>query len=245
MKILFSPSETKIDGGVEKRLNQNSFIFPELYAFRKEILDKYNNFIQTAEKTSLEKLFGTKKDDILNKYKVNIFDSPTKKAIERYTGVAYDYLDYRNLLDTEQKYIDDNCLIFSNLFGVIKANNEIPDYKLKQGESFLNLKIEKFYIENFSQELDEYLKNEDILDLRAGFYEKFYTIKKPYLTMKFIKDGKVVSHFAKVYRGVILRLLAKNNIKTFDELLNLQIENLKIEEIKDIKNKKEIVYNIG
>lgn len=122
MKILFSPSETKIDGGVEKRLNQNSFIFPELYAFRKEILDKYNNFIQTAEKTSLEKLFGTKKDDILNKYKVNIFDSPTKKAIERYTGVAYDYLDYRNLLDTEQKYIDDNCLIFSNLFGVIKAN---------------------------------------------------------------------------------------------------------------------------
>ena len=31
--------------------------------------------------------------------------------------------------------------IFSNIFGVIKADDKIPDYKLKQGESFENLKI--------------------------------------------------------------------------------------------------------
>lgn len=123
--------------------------------------------------------------------------------------------------------------------------DKIPDYKLKQGESFENLKIDKFYSDNFSQTLDNYLLDEDILDLRAGFYEKFYTIKKPYLTMKFIKEGKVVSHFAKAYRGEILKLLALKNIKTFEQLLNLQIENLSIVEIKEQKLKKEIVYTIG
>ena len=62
--------------------------------------------------------------------------------------------------------------------------------------------------------------------------------------MKFIKRGKVRVIGQKAYRGVILKLLAVNNIKTIDELMNMQIPNLKIEEIKKQKNKTEIVYSI-
>ena len=123
--------------------------------------------------------------------------------------------------------------------------DKVIDYKLKQGETFENLKIDKYYNDNFSEVLDEYLQDEDILDLRAGFYEKFYTIKKPHYSMKFVKDGKVVSHFAKAYRGEILKLLAQNKIKTFAELLALEIPNLSIIEIKEQKLKKEIVFSIG
>lgn len=244
MKILFSPSETKNFGGLNKSFDNSSFIFPELYSFREEILNKYNNFIKTASKAQLEKLFGTKKDEIINSYKKDIFQSPIMKAILRYEGVAYDYLEYKGLDKNEQKYIDENVLIFSNLFGVLKASDEIPDYKLKQGETFENLKIEKFYCDNFSSKLDEFLKDEDVIDLRAGFYEKFYQIKKPYTTMKFIKEGKVVSHWAKAYRGIILRLLAQNNIQNIDELMNMEIDNLSIEEIKKQKLKTEIIYSI-
>ena len=245
MKILFSPSETKIGGGDIKCIDKNSFIFPELFEKRLEILEKYNNYLKNASNNDLEKLLKKKKIEVIEKYKQDIFKSPIMKAIQRYEGVAYDYLNYNSLEVSAQKYIDENTLIFSNIFGVIKADDKIPDYKLKQGESFENLKIDKFYSDNFSQTLDNYLLDEDILDLRAGFYEKFYTIKKPYLTMKFIKEGKVVSHFAKAYRGEILKLLALKNIKTFEQLLNLQIENLSIVEIKEQKLKKEIVYTIG
>lgn len=244
MKILFSPSETKNSGGLNKSFYNSSFIFPELYSFREEILNKYNNFIKTASKAQLEKLFGTKKDEIINLYKKDIFQSPIMKAILRYEGVAYDYLEYKVLDKNEQKYIDENVLIFSNLFGVLKASDEIPEYKLKQGETFENLKIEKFYCDSFSSKLDEFLKDEDVIDLRAGFYEKFYQIKKPYITMKFIKDGKVVSHWAKAYRGIILRLLAQNNIQNIDQLMSMEIDNLSIEEIKKQKLKTEIIYSI-
>ena len=99
-------------------------------------------------------------------------------------------------------------------------------------------------MDNFLKVLDEYLENEDIIDLRAGFYEKFYKIEKPYTTMKFIKDGKVVSHWAKAYRGIILKLLAQNSVKTIDELMNMEVQNLRIEEIKKQKIKTEIVYSI-
>lgn len=245
MKILFSPSETKIAGGIEKSFDKNSFIFPELFEKRMEIVKQYNNFITSASKDDLIQLFGTKKDEVIEQYSKDLFKTPTTKVITRYDGVAFDYLEYEKLKENEKKYIDENVLIFSNLFGVLKAGDSgLPDYKLKQGETFLGLKIEKFYNDNFTRALDEYLNDEDIIDLRAGFYEKFYKIEKPYTTMKFIKDGKVVSHWAKAYRGIILKLLAQNNVKTIDELMNMQIDSLHIEELKKQKNKTEIVYSI-
>ncbi len=245
MKILFSPSEAKYKGGSSKTFNKECFIFPELFDERKKIIDEYSKYIDNADNDELSKLFGTKKQQIIDYYKTNIYKKETMKVIERYDGVAFDYLKYPQMKDVEKEYIDKNILIFSNLFGPLLAgDSSLPDYKLKQGEKFGNLVIEKFYNEKFSSALDEYLKDEDVIDLRAGFYEKFYKIKKPYMTMKFIKDGKVVSHWAKAYRGIVLGLLAKNNIQTFDELLNIKIEKLTIQEIQKIKLKTEIIYSI-
>lgn len=244
MKILFSPSETKISGGNKAIFDLRNCIFPELSEKRKEIIEIYNYFVQNASRKEIEKLFGTKKDEMLERYSKDIFLSPIMKAVERYTGVAYDYIEYRGLPTSAQKYIDENMLIFSNLFGILKASDKIPDYKLKQGEGFASLKIENIYLDVFSNALDNYLQDEEILDLRAGFYEKFYTVKQPYTMLKFIKNGKIVSHFSKAYRGKFVRFLAENNIKKCDELLNTKIENLEVVNIQKQHHKTEIIYNI-
>jgi cytoplasmic iron level regulating protein YaaA (DUF328/UPF0246 family) len=245
MKILFSPSETKFKGGESKKINKNSFLFPELFEERIKVVNLYQTYIDTASNKELEKLFGTKKEDIINYYKGNLLEKEIIKVIERYDGVAFDYLKYSTLSDIEKAYIDKNVVIFSNLMGPILAGDMgLPDYKLKQNEKIGNFELEKFYNEKFSKALDDYLKDDDVIDLRAGFYEKFYKINKPYTTMKFIKDGKVVSHWAKAYRGIILRLLAQNNIQSIDELMNMEIDNLSIEEIKKQKLQTEIIYNI-
>ena len=161
------------------------------------------------------------------------------------TGTKNQKLETKNYYAHESAYIDENVIIFSNLMGPILAGDMgIPDYKLKQNEKIGDFELEKFYNEKFSNSLDNYLKEDDIVDLRAGCYEKFYTIKKPYTTMKFIKDGKVVSHWAKAYRGIILKLLAQNSDKTIDDLMNMEVQNLRIEEIKKQKIKTEIVYSI-
>ena len=245
MKILFSPSETKFKGGESKKINKNSFLFPELFEERIKVVNLYQTYIDTASNKELEKLFGTKKEDIINYYKGNLLEKEIIKVIERYDGVAFEYLKYSTLSDIEKAYIDKNVVIFSNLMGPILAGDMgLPDYKLKQNEKIGDFELEKFYNEKFSKALDDYLKDDDVIDLRAGFYEKFYKINKPYTTMKFIKDGKVVSHWAKAYRGIILRLLAQNNIQSIDELMNMEIDNLSIEEIKKQKLQTEIIYNI-
>jgi cytoplasmic iron level regulating protein YaaA (DUF328/UPF0246 family) len=246
MKILFSPSETKFKGGDKTQINKNSFLFPELFEERNQVIKLYQEFIANASNKQLEKLFGTKKEEVINYYKGNIFEKEILKVIERYDGVAFDYLKYETLNNNEKSYIDKNVLIFSNLFGPVLAGDYgIPDYKLKQNEKIGDFELEKFYNEKFTSKLNEFLENEEIIDLRAGFYEKFYKIEKPYLTMKFLKDEKVVSHWAKAYRGIILNLIAKNNIQTIEELMNMQIENLSIHEIKKQKLKTEIIYNIN
>jgi hypothetical protein len=62
--------------------------------------------------------------------------------------------------------------------------------------------------------------------------------------LKFLKNGKSVSHWAKAYRGIVLREIAKNNVDSLESFRALEIENLSVAEIKVIKNKTEIVYDI-
>ena len=245
MKILFSPSEAKLSGGSGAALHADGMLFPELFDLRKTIIDAYTDYIRHADDAALQKLLGVKKADELSRVRsLDLYRDPTMKAIRRYSGVAYEYLDYKTLPEPAQRCLDENLIIFSNLFGPILARDMIPWYKLKQGEKLGDLAIEKYYAEHFTPTLDAFLDGEFIIDLRAGFYFKFYKLKQPYITLKFIKNGKVVSHWAKAYRGMVVRALATHrpeNEKAFSEI---PFENLSILEIQKSGDKTEYIYEI-
>jgi len=243
MKILLAPSETKKEGGIGS-FNLNNLIFNDLNKSRLEVLESYNSLLKSEDLTVLSKLFGLKKEEDIKKYIKDITKEPTLKAIVRYTGVAFDFLDYNSLESEEKEYIDNNVLIFSNLFGILQAKDEIPLYKLKQGEPIGNLKVDKVYSKSIKVPLDNFLEDEDILDLRAKYYEKFYKPNKRYTTLKFLKNGKVVSHWAKAYRGMVLRELAVKKVNRVEEFLKIDFETLEIAEIIEKKSYNEIVYNI-
>jgi len=238
LKVLFSPSESKNPKGNEIKKD----LFGALDA-RKEILDKYNKIISSGDEDTIKTLFGIKKFEDCKPYINNLYNSELMYAIQRYQGVAYQYLDINTLDKKAIEYLKKNTIIFSNLYGPIRGGDTIANYKLKQGNKIDNIAPEQFYKDRFSYQLDLYLQN-DILDLRAGYYDKFYKITKKYTTLKFLKNNKVVSHWAKAYRGLVLREIAKNNINSLKEFKSMEIENLNIQEIKIIKNQTQIIYNI-
>ena len=244
MIILFSPSEGKREGGTFPPLDPQNLLFPDLYPKRLEVIKQYQLLTQQGPDEELFELFGIKDSKEYDRYKQNFAKAPTMKAIERYDGVAYDYLAYPQLPSAAQAYVDENTVIFSNLLGPIRAGDLIFDYKLKQGASIGSFIPDKHYKEHFSEVLDEMIGDHEILDLRAGYYDKFYIPKKPSVTLKFLKEGKVVSHWAKAYRGKVLREVALHEIKRIDQLLALNIEGLFLNEIVETKKKKEIVYSI-
>jgi len=239
LKVLFSPSEGKKSGGdatQKELLGSNSS--------REEILNTYNTIVQSGDEESIKNLFGFKKFQECKPYICDIFNSPLMCALQRYQGVAYDYLEFDSLQKSQQKYLQKNTIIFSNLYGPIYGGDTIANYKVKQGNSVGEIAPEKYYKERFTYQLDLLLANDDILDLRAGYYDKFYKVTKPYTTLKFLKNGKTVSHWAKAYRGIVLREIARANIDSLEAFNSLEIDGLSIHEIKKTKNKTEIVYNI-
>ena len=239
LKILFSPSEGKNSGGNSTKKD----IFGALHA-RDEILHTYNDIILSQDEEAIKKLFGFKKFNECKPYMCDIFNASLMPAIERYQGVAYNYLNYKELDADAQKFLKENTLIFSNLYGPLLGGDTIANYKMKQNNTIGNIAPEKFYKERFSYQVELYLNTHEVLDLRAGYYEKFYKSTKPYTTLKFLKNGKTVSHWAKAYRGIVLREIAKHNIKSMQAFMQLEIEGLSVAEIKIIKNKTEIIYNI-
>jgi len=244
LKILLAPSETKKEGGDAEFNLKELMLNQQLTPTREELVTEYNKIIESKNLEVLSKMFGLKKEADILKYANDITTLPTLKAILRYTGVAFDHLEYENLNQQAQEYIDENVIIFSNLFGSIKASDKIPLYRLKQGESVGDLNPAKIYKTALKEPLDRYLENEDILDIRAGFYDKFYKPNKQYTTLKFLKNGKVVSHWAKAYRGVVLKHIAINQIDTIADFISMPIKGLEILEIRESKQKQEIIYQI-
>jgi hypothetical protein len=242
MKILLAPAETKRKGGTLP-YSSESFFFQEFNNTRDKVVSSYEKFLKTSTLEQLSAWFGLKNLKECEKYSNSITKKPTMKAIQRYTGVAFDALDYDSLSSEQQKYCDENVVLFSNLFGPLKADDKIPDYKFKQGENLSNIDVINQYRIAIKDTLDNYLGDE-VIDLRAGFYDKFYKPTTQTITFKFLKDGKVVSHWAKHYRGKIVKELAQNNVKNFNQLMRLEIEGLILIEIQEKKNLKTFIMEI-
>lgn len=200
MKILFSPSEDKI--------------FPSQRGVMSErvegIYQRYFEFISSASEGEIAKAMGYSKLSEVAQALSHITQEPKLgKAIELYSGVAYDALDFPSLPQDSKQWLSKNTLIFSNLFGAVSAEELLPFYKLKQGEGFASFSTKEVYQKQES-EIDESLEGEFVLDLRAEFYKKLYMPKSHHYSMEFYKNGKKVSHFGKYYRGIVLRELALN-----------------------------------
>ncbi len=244
MKILLAPSETKKPGG-DQPFRIETLLFEPLLPVRHALLLAYMNTLQHGDTAELSRMFGLKKEtDIAYHASKDLPNEPAMKAIERYTGVAFDYLDYPTLSPEGQHYLHRHLILHSNLFGFLRADDCIPEYRLGQGRAVGNLLPEKLYREAGTPLMDAYLEGEDILDLRAGFYDKVYRPDHPYTVLKFLKGGKVVSHWAKAYRGLVLRAVAEAGVTDMEAFMNLPIPGLNLVEIQSRKLRTEIIYTI-
>lgn len=247
MKILFSPSEGKNSTKIISK--EDSFDFLDTLAVGGEEL-KENVFryieILSSEDSVLCKLFGSKNlnsKSILDEMSLcsNMGKSSRTEAIRLYDGVAYKALDFSHLSSNSQEYIFKNVLIFSNLFGMVRADDGLPFYKYNQNFKSNDFGLAQLY-KKLTPKIDRYLQDEKILDLRAEIYIKAYEIKGEHTRVEFFKNGKKVSHYAKYYRGIYLKELSE---KQSDNLEDMQIKDLELIDVKHHKNITTLIYEVG
>ncbi len=244
MKILLAPSETKQSGGDEP-FDPDRLLFASLTLIRRQLIDRYTDILARGDRAVLSRMFGLKKPDEIERHAAHaILGAPAMPAIQRYTGVAFDHLDYPTLSDNAKDYLHHHLILHSNLFGFLRADDLIPEYRLKQGEPVGDLYPEQIYREHGTPLLEAYIGDEDLLDLRAMFYERVYKPDRPYTVLKFLKGNKVVSHWAKAYRGLVVRAIAEAGIESIEAFMRLPIEGLTIVEMQTRKHRTEIIYAI-
>ena len=143
MKILLAPAETKKEGGDSPSYKEENFFFKSFTPKRDTIIDHYEILLKNSSIEELSSWFGLKKLNECQRYKESLLHKPTMKAIQRYTGVAFEALEYNTLNKASQKYCDENVVLFSNLFGPLRADDLIPDYKFKQGVELPTINVIK------------------------------------------------------------------------------------------------------
>ena len=207
MLIVLPPSETKSFGGDHPPLDWDSLSFPELNSVRKQI---------AADLVALDDPFTVLgiSDKLAAEVEANqqLLTSPTAPAILRYTGVLYDALSAGTLPNEALQRL----AIGSALFGVVRAGDLIPHYRLSGGTKLptRSSSTTPTLKSRWGELITEVLSSADdlVVDLRSGTYQQLGRLKTA-ITVRVESvqpDGtrKVVSHFNKHYKGELARVLA-------------------------------------
>jgi cytoplasmic iron level regulating protein YaaA (DUF328/UPF0246 family) len=165
--------------------------------------------------------------------------APSAKAIDVYSGVLYQALDYHNLNSAAQKRAQKSIIIISALFGALKLTDSIPTYKLDMAKSLPKLGSLNALWKPIVTKALENIKTDLIVDCRSSTYQGVWTpdLKKTVAIRVFAeKSGKrtVVTHMSKKTRGDVAKFLVMQtkSPKTAQELQKLVAKEFKCELVK-------------
>lgn len=139
--------------------------------------------------------------------------SATMPAIHRYTGVLYDALDFGSLRAAEAARARSRLAIGSALFGLLRAADPIPAYRLSAGSKLPGRPgLAARWRPLLEPVLADLAVGELIVDLRSGAYVGLGRIPGAIAVdvASQLPDGRrtVVTHFNKSHKGRLARVLA-------------------------------------
>ena len=231
MLILIPPSEGKA------KVKSTEVTFGETnFKYKKEV-EQVVMLLSLLNEEGLRSIYGTsqEKSEIFHRQNQDIFKSKCAKAIERYTGVVYEHIDWDSLNKSAQNYMDKHVRIFSGLFGLLTPKTLIPNYKLKM--NVLSLQY------HWSPILTKALESEKLIfDLLPQVHRKAYKPSKNVIRVDFsvLNKGKktAAGHFGKAVKGKFIRYLAENNVQDISEFKGFEYDGFHWDNdhfIKEIK----------
>jgi cytoplasmic iron level regulating protein YaaA (DUF328/UPF0246 family) len=147
--------------------------------------------------------------------------SPTLPAIHRYTGVLYDALDFGSLRPAEATRARSRLAVGSALFGLLRADDAIPAYRLSAGSKLPGRPgLAARWRPVLEPVLAELSGRELIVDLRSGAYAGLGrvsgAVQVDVLTEQPDGSRSVVTHFNKAHKGRLARTLATSRSEPND-----------------------------
>lgn len=203
MYVLLPPSE-----GKSSALGSASFRHgrPEFVRDVEGVLT-YLASLSARERLALYGLKSEEKAREAHAWNLSALDTPAVPALERYTGVVYDHLDFGTL--PNRAAARKRLLIVSALFGLIPGATPLPCYKLS-----MTPWLTRYWRPRNSARLEAIAQGKPVLNLLSQNYAR--ALEYPSLiTVDFRVGGgqKAAGHFGKAIKGRFVRWLLENNVK--------------------------------
>jgi cytoplasmic iron level regulating protein YaaA (DUF328/UPF0246 family) len=158
-----------------------------------------------------------------------------KQAILAFRGDVYKQLNLFNYTNSEITYLQNNVLILSGLYGILKPFDAILPYRLEMSSSFVKY---NFFTQNlykfWQDDLTKYCQNHQlIINLASQEYAKaLHKSSLNIIEMVFLdyqqNKLKNIGINAKKARGNMADLMISNNIKTIADLKTLKPLNYQL-----------------
>jgi cytoplasmic iron level regulating protein YaaA (DUF328/UPF0246 family) len=216
--VLLPPSETKATGGDGAPLDLETLGHPSLTPVRRRVAEALVRSAADPEAARTALGLSARQADLV-RVNADLFGAPTLPGLRRYTGVLYDGLGYATLPRAARARADEMLVVASALFGLVRATDPIPAYRLSGGSVLPELGTLPAL---WRPALAPVLAAVDgpILDLRSGAYAALAplpdAITVQVLTERADGTRSVVSHFNKHHKGLLVRALVSSRAQLGD-----------------------------
>lgn len=208
------------------------------------------SFIEDSERLVLElKKYSVKKLSVLMKINSKLAQlnyerfqswqppfsaSNAKQAILTFKGDVYHGLEADTFSQEDFEFAQQNLVMLSGLYGVLKSLDLIQPYRLEMGTKLKTRKwknLYEFWGDKITLAINEMIADDVLINLASNEY--FKVIKKDLLkgkiitpTFKEYRDGdyKFVHIFGKKARGLMARFIIQNKITDPDQIKLFDLE---------------------
>jgi cytoplasmic iron level regulating protein YaaA (DUF328/UPF0246 family) len=234
--ILLPSAEGKQSGGnplapdmFDYRASNTFNYFSDLNPERRALIRAVQAHVEAADDAGREALFGVKGDALAAAVDAtaNVFDSPLMAAIDRYgPGVMYRAMEFTSLPTGAQRRLLENGIILSGMFGLLRPDDLVPDYKLSMGARVDGIgKVAAYWKPLLSPPLNELLTGQAVWNLLPTSHEEAWDDAGTYgrmIRVKFLRevDGerKPVTHGVKELRGALVGYIVTETADHVDAL---------------------------
>lgn len=233
LAILLAPAEGKQPGGnpfapdmFDYRTSGTFNYFEDLNPERRKLIDTLQEVIEDAEPEELEGMLGVEGPELEEAIRVDseIYDAPLMSALDRYSpGVMYAAMDFANLPTGAQRRLLENGIILSGLFGLLRPDDLIPNYRLGMDAELPDIgQVAAYWKPHISPLLNQTLEGRFVWDLLPDPYRTAWDDEHTYearVQAQFLDDGETPpDDTLKVLHGKLVNFIVQETAEDLEEL---------------------------
>ncbi len=209
MLILLPPSETKRPGGSGPPLDVAALSFPELSSARRATLAELRRLSRNLATAALALKLGPRSAPEAARNR-DVRSACTMPALERFDGVLFDALDAPSLPDPARRYAARTVAIHSALFGLVRADDLIPDYRLSHDSRLPDRSLRALWRTPITAVLAS--RDDLVIDLRSEGYVALGPGGPTTRWVRVVTEDaagrrRALNHFGKAAKGRFARAL--------------------------------------